>query len=156
LCAGVSCVVTGKRIARLWRLKTLVPALLLAGWVAWIERGATTPAGSVPRIHHLVPRFQGAADKLGLLLSPTLMTRTGIDFFGGCLLLAVTVACTIVTVRSLGRTAGVGPLAPKEVRHSRALYACAAVVAVVFVALPHAVGWFGFVDGRLVPVTLIL
>lgn len=158
LCAGVATIVTGRRAARLWRLRVLIPALLLAGWVAWIERGASTPAGSVPRIHHLVPRFQGAADKLGLLLSPTLMTRTGIDFFIGCLLLAFTVTCTIMTVRTLGRSEGAGAiaLAPKDVRHSRALYACAAVIAVVFVALPHAVGWFGFVDGRLVPVALIL
>lgn len=156
LCAGVSAVVTGRRAARLVRLRVLVPALLLAGWVAWIERGATTPAGSVPRIHHLIPRFQGAADKLGLLMSPTLMTRTGIDFLVSFLLVAFTVTCTIVTVRSLGRSAGTAASAPRDVRHSRALYACAAVIAVVFVALPHAVGWFGFVDGRLVPVALML
>ncbi len=156
LCAAISAVVTGQRSARLVRLRALVPALLLAAWVAWIERGATTPPGSVPRDHQLVPRFQGAADKLGLLLSPTLMTRTGIDFFVGFLLLAFAVACTIVTVRSIGRVAGAGATAPAEVRHSRALYACAAAIAIVFVALPHAVGWFGFVDGRLVPVALIL
>jgi hypothetical protein len=156
LCAGVSSLVTGRRFARLLRLRALVPSLLLAGWVAWIERGASTPAGSVPRIHHLVPRFQGPADKLGLLISPTLMTRTGIDFFVGVLLLAFAVACTIVTVRGIGRGAGSGAAAPADVRHSRALYACAAVIIGVFIALPHAVGWFGFVDGRLVPVALIL
>lgn len=156
LCAAISAVVTGNRAARIVRLRSLVPALLLAGWVAWIERGTTTPPGSVPRDHQLVPRFQGAADKLGLLLSPTLMTRTGIDFFVGFLLLAFAVACTIITVRSIGRKAGAGASAPEDVRHSRALYACAGAIAAVFVALPHAVGWFGFVDGRLVPVALIL
>jgi hypothetical protein len=156
LCAFISTLVTGRRMARLLRLRALIPALLLAGWVAWIERGATTPPGSVPRVSQLVPRFQGAADKLGLLVSPTLMTRTGIDFLVGFLLLVFTVACAVVTVRSLGRSAGAGAAAPAEVRHSRALYACAAAIAVGFVALPHAVGWFGFVDGRLVPVALIL
>ncbi len=156
LCVGVSTLVTGRRAERLLRLRALAPALLLAGWVAWIERGATTPAGSVPRMQNLIPRFQGAADKLGLLMSPTLMTRTGIDFFVSFLLLAFTLASAVVTVRSLGRTAGVGASAPTDVRHSRALYACAAVISVVFVALPHAVGWFGFVDGRLVPVALFL
>ncbi len=156
LCAAISAVVTGRRAARVMRLRALIPALLLAGWVAWIERGATTPPGSVPRVHQLIPRFQGPADKLGLLLSPTLMTRTGIDFFVGFLLLAFAVACPIVTVRSIGRSAGDGATAPADVRHSRALYACAAAIAIVFVALPHAVGWFGFVDGRLVPVALIL
>src|SRR5262249_17372691 len=29
-------------------------------------------------------------------------------------------------------------------------------LAVVFLALPHAIGWFGFVDGRVVPLLLIL
>ncbi len=156
LCAGISSVVTGRRLHRLVRLRALVPALALAAWVAWLERGATTPPGSVPRVQHLIPRFQGAADKLGLLLSPTLMTRTGIDFFVGFLLLAFAVASAVVTIRTLGRGAGRGAEAPADVRHSRALYACAGAIALVFVALPHAVGWFGFVDGRLVPVALIL
>ncbi|MBX3206467.1 MAG: hypothetical protein KF764_15440 [Labilithrix sp.] len=156
LCAGIASVVTGRRLRRLLRLRALVPALALAGWVAWLERAATTPPGSVPRAHQLIPRFQGPADKLGLLLSPTLMTRTGIDFFVGFLLLAFAVACAVVTVRSLGRRAGSGAAAPADVRHSRALYACAAAIGLAFIALPHAVGWFGFVDGRLVPVTLIL
>ena len=145
-------------MARIVHVRALVPALLLAAWVAWIERGTSTPAGSVPRLHQLIPRFQGPADKLGLLLSPTLMTRTGIDFFVGCLLLVFTVACAIATIRSLHASEGEGPqaMAPRDVRHSRALYASAAAIAVVFVALPHAVGWFGFVDGRLVPVALML
>ncbi|MBX3260842.1 MAG: hypothetical protein KIS78_09180 [Labilithrix sp.] len=156
LCAGISSIVTGRRLRRLLRLRALVPALALAAWVAWLERGATTPPGSVPRVQPLIPRFQGAADKLGLLLSPTLMTRTGIDFFVGFLLLAFAVAAAVVTVRSLGRGAGRGADAPADVRHSRALYACAGAIALAFIALPHAVGWFGFVDGRLVPVALIL
>lgn len=177
LCAALSTIVTGNRLARLVRLRALFPALVLAGWVAWLERGASTPPGSVPRITQLVPRFQGPADKLGLLLSPTLMTRTGIDFFVGFVLLVFTVVCTIATIRSLGPRAAVSAsaptpaapttasasgsatsagMAPADVRHSRALYACAAAIAVVFLALPHAVGWFGFVDGRLVPVVLIL
>jgi hypothetical protein len=156
LCAAVSAVVTGRRGARLLRLRSLAPAVSLAAWVAWIERGTTTPRGSVPLVHELIPRFQGPTDKLGLLLSPTLMTRTGIDFFVGFLLVAFTIACTVVTVRSIGPRMVPEASAPRDIRHSRALCACAVVIALVFVALPHAVGWFGFVDGRLVPVTLIL
>lgn len=156
LCATISCLVTGQRRSRLLRLRALVPALLLAGWVAWVERGATTPPGSVPRLHPLVPRFEGPADKLGLLLSTTLMTRTGIDFLVGFLLLAFTVACTVVTTRSLGETAASDHPTSAEVRHGRALYACAAAVVLVFLVLPHSVGWFGFVDGRLVPVAMML
>lgn len=155
-CAGIAAVTTGRRAARLLRLRALVPALLLAAWVAWIERGATTPAGSVARTQELVPRFQGVTDKIGLVLSATLMTRTGIDFLVSILVVTFTVACSVVVVRSLGRAAGHGAAAPVDVRHSRALYACAAALTVVFLALPHAVGWFGFVDGRLVPVALLL
>ncbi|OJY29499.1 MAG: hypothetical protein BGO98_47465 [Myxococcales bacterium 68-20] len=156
LCAAIAAVVTGDRLQRLVRLRALAPAFLLAAWVAWIERGTTTPPGSVPQVNQLIPRFQGPADKLGLLISPTLMTRTGIDFLLGVVILAFAVACAIVTVRSLGFRTGARIDAPTDVRHSRALYACAAAIALAFVALPHAVGWFGFVDGRLVPVALIL
>jgi hypothetical protein len=41
-------------------------------------------------------------------------------------------------------------------RHSRALYASAGALFVLFLVLPHAIGWFGFVDGRLLPLVLIL
>jgi hypothetical protein len=160
LCAAISTVVAGRFKVRALRLRALVPAILLAAWVAWIERGTTTPPGSVPAaVETLIPRFQGPADKLGLLVSATLMTRTGIDFLAGILLLAFTVACTIVSVRSIrqGRLAiGRGADEAADVLHSRALYACAAVIGLVFLALPHAVGWFGFVDGRLVPVATML
>jgi hypothetical protein len=132
---------------------------VLAAWVAWIERGATTPPGSVPRVEALIPRFQGAADKLGLLVSGTLMTRTGIDFVIGVLIVVFTIACAIFTVRSIRQASAAGAAAeesPREIRHSRALITCAAAIGVAFLVLPHAVGWFGFVDGRLVPVAMML
>lgn len=160
MCAVLSTlVVKHSRGARMLRLRALVPALILAGWVAWIESGGGTPPGSVARAHTLVPRFQGAGDKLGLLLSGTLMTRSGIDFAVGFGLLAFTVAASIMTVRSIVRSEASDSrphaLDP-DVRHSRALYLCAAAILIVFLALPHAIGWFGFVDGRLVPVALLL
>lgn len=148
-CAGLSAIVTGDRKARLLRLRALVPGLALAAYVAWIERGGTPP-GTVSRYHDTLPRFQGPLDKLGLLVTPTLMTRSGIDSLVGALLLLFTIACAVATLRSIkGRT-------DRAARSSRALYACAAAIGLVFLALPHAVGWFGFVDGRLVPVALIL
>lgn len=156
-------VVPETRWPRLLRLRAVVPALLLAAWVAWIEIAGGAPAGSVPRASSITPRFQGPVDKLGLLLSGTLMTRTGIDFVVGFVLLAFTVAASIVTVRSISRrlrrstTGHERPSeVPSEIRHSQALYAAALAVTVIFLALPHAIGWFGFVDGRLVPVTLML
>jgi hypothetical protein len=153
-CAGLSALATGDRRARLVRAWTLLPAIALAGWVAWIERGSTTPPGSAAlAVKSFTPRFQGAADKVGLLLSGTLMTRSGIDFLIGCLFVAFTVTTAIVGVRALRDSHA---RASADVRHSRALYTCAAAITVVFLALPHAVGWFGFVDGRLVPVAMML
>jgi hypothetical protein len=46
--------------------------------------------------------------------------------------------------------------ASPEERHSRALYASAGVLFVLFLVLPHIIGWFGFVDGRLLPIILML
>jgi hypothetical protein len=40
--------------------------------------------------------------------------------------------------------------------HSRALIACLVVLGATFLVLPHSIGWFGFVDGRLVPLVLLL
>jgi hypothetical protein len=69
-------------------------------------------------------------------------------------------ACTFYTVRSLGKLGrldarGVARVEP-EARHARALFASAAALFVLFLLLPHAVGWFGFVDGRLLPIVLML
>jgi hypothetical protein len=155
LCAGVSCLVAGRRSARLARLRALVPALAVAGWVAFIERGTTTPPGSVPVVPTLVPSFHDLSDKLGLLLTPTLMTRSGVDVALAVVIWALALVAGAFSVRALfRRDDAAGP--SREARHSRALYACALAVAVLFLALPHSVGWFGFVDGRLVPVVLYL
>jgi hypothetical protein len=129
-----------------------VPALVVAGWVAWIERGTTTPKGSVPMVPTLVPSFHDLGDKLGLLVTPTLMTRSGIDLAMAVVLWFLAIVAAAFTVRSLVRTRE----ATHEIRHARALNACAIAVVLLFLALPHAVGWFGFVDGRLLPVVLYL
>jgi hypothetical protein len=157
LCAGVSALCTGRRGARIMRFRTLVPALGLASWVAWIERGATTPAGSVPVVPPLMPVFQGPAAKFELLVTPTLMTRSGIDFLVGVALWVFAIGCTFYTVRALAKPAArdAAPAADNA-RHSRALYASAGALFVLFLGLPHAIGWFGFVDGRLLPLVLML
>ncbi|MCA9589159.1 MAG: hypothetical protein KC657_27805, partial [Myxococcales bacterium] len=80
LTCGVSAIATGARAARVVRGRAFVPALGLAAWVAWLERGATTPPGSVPVVAPLTPHFHGPLEKFELLVTPTLMTRTGIDF----------------------------------------------------------------------------
>jgi hypothetical protein len=154
LCAGVSAGCLGLRWARIVRFRALGPALVLAGWVAWIERGSTTPSGSVPVVPPLVPVFQGPTAKFELLVTPTLMTRSGVDFLAGVALWAFVAACTFYTVRSLAKVSA-GALTPEQ-RHSRALYGSAGALSVLFLVLPHAIGWFGFVDGRLLPLVLML
>jgi len=157
---AVSAIAAGDRLRRVLALRALAPSLVLAGWVAWIERGSTTPPGSfaVPGAS-LEPHFQGATDKLSLLVTPTLMTRTGIDIVAGIAIWTLVVACGVATVRDL-RASGKGahPEAgdAASAAHARALYACAAAIGALFLALPHAIGWFGFVDGRLVPILLYL
>lgn len=163
LLAGVSCLATGDRVRRLIRLRVLVPALLLAGYVAWLERANAVPAGSVPLTNHLVPRFLGPYDKFTLLITPMLMTRSGVDFTLCVVLWVMVAAVTVATLRSLRGSPS--PVSRPSVadfddvrsqQHSRALYAGAAAITLVFLALPHAIGWFGFVDGRLVPLIPLL
>ena len=48
LLAAVACLATGNRRRRFVRLRALVPSLVLAAWVAWVERVTLTPPGSRP------------------------------------------------------------------------------------------------------------
>jgi hypothetical protein len=160
--AAVSAIATGDRLRRILRARALLPSLALAGYVAWVERATQIPQGSAPLPHAaLAPHFQGASDKLSLLITPTLMTRTGIDFAIGVLVWLLVVLASIATVRALRDPSRAlsDPDAAVDAAsrsHARALYACAAVVGLAFIVLPHTIGWFGFVDGRLVPVVLWL
>jgi hypothetical protein len=156
LCAGVSTLSVGLSRARWLRLRALLPAVALAGYVAWLERGSTTPLGSVPVVPPLVPVFHGFLGKLELLATPTLMTRSGIDLLVAVGLWGFAMACTLATLGALGTVAESTETTSREARHSRALLASAAAVFSLFLVLPHAVGWFGFVDGRLLPVAMML
>jgi hypothetical protein len=163
LLAGVSCLAAPRRriAARIWRMRAFVPGVAIAAWVAWVERAGSVPAGSVALpTAALEPRFQGALDKLSLLVTPTLMTRSGIDLLLGVAIYGVLGTAAFYTVRMLlGRAAAAG-IEPASVRRgrsaSRALYLCVLVLTLLFLALPHAIGWFGFVDGRLLPVLIAL
>ncbi len=151
--AGVACAATGDRVRRLVRLRALAPAIAMAAWVAWEERASIAPSGAVAVSEgKMVPFFQGAFDKLSLLVTPTLMTRSGIDAAAGVAIWVALIVGVIATARSLRAE----PRADAGSRHTRALLACLAAVVAMFLALPHAVGWFGFIDGRLVPLVLFL
>jgi hypothetical protein len=157
--AGVTALATGRRWQRLLRIRALVPALALAAWVAWRERVSVVPPGSVPPPNAtLQTHFQGVYDKLSLLITPTLITRTGIDAVVGLFVWCAIIAAVAATARSLRAGTDAWPDARDEASrtHARALLVSLAVVATTFLTLPHSIGWFGFVDGRLVPLVLLL
>lgn len=158
--AGIATLACGDRWQRILRLRALVPAVALAAYVAWLERASTVPAGSVadPQAN-FAPRFQGAYDKFSLLVTPTLITRTGIDIAIGAVLWVLLVAAIVMTARDRVILDDGSPASVRtsdERKHARALIAGAITIAAIFLALPHAIGWFGFVDGRLVPIFLFL
>ncbi len=151
--AVVCALATGPRWARIVRLRALGPALLLAAWVAWTQRASVIPPGSAPPPNQpLEPHFQGVFDKLSLLVTPTLLTRWGLDVLVGLVLWAVLVGGVVATARSARNDR------EQDARHghTRALLACLVALSAAFLALPHSIGWFGFVDGRLVLVILLL
>jgi hypothetical protein len=151
---GLAVVVTlaaGVTPKRILRLRALVPALALAAFMLWEDR-ARDPAAAAPALAP-GPHFEGLVDKLGLLCTPTLMTRWGVDLLVGMLLGLVLGAALVVTVRRNVPRGGSVRSAPPRLRG--AMGALAALV-VAFAALPRSIGWFGFIDGRLVPVILIV
>lgn len=167
--AATSAVATGNRLRRTLRLRALAPAIALAASAAWRDRVARVPEGAaaVPggglRLH-----FQGIADKLSLLVTPTLMTRYGVDVLVGLFVWGVVGAAVVATARTLavakttpdsGGDPGAGDRAARDEAsraHSRALIGSLAALGGAFVVLPHSVGWFGFVDGRLVPLLILV
>jgi hypothetical protein len=152
--AGAAALSTGRRAARLLRLRALAPAVAIAAWSAWVDR--TAPPGSVaPPNAALQPHFQSAYDKVSLLITPTLISRTGVDACVGVLLWAVLVSCVVATARA-GTSGQASPRQYASRAHSRALFACLAFLGATFLVLPHSIGWFGFVDGRLVPLLLLV
>jgi hypothetical protein len=75
----------------------------------------------------------------------------------GLLVWAILLAATVATLREpLRPRSAAGDADDVSRLHSRALYGGAASLLLAFLVLPHAIGWFGFVDGRLVPLILML
>ncbi len=156
--AGVSTVATGHRGRRLIRLRALVPAVSFAAWISWRERASAIPTGSVALPHPpFAAHFQGPLDKLSLLITPTLLTRTGIDAAVGVFLWVVLGASLVATARTLRPQEGTSIAHEARSRtHVKTLLVCVVTLAAAFLILPHSIGWFGFVDGRLVPLLLLI
>lgn len=155
--AGVTALATGRRWARLLRLRALAPAVALAAWSASVARG--TPPGSAAL--NWAPngaQFQGPLEKLGLLITPTLMTRTGVDSLLAVALWTIVLVATFASARAdrALSPSGLSGLESASRAHAQALRVAALAAAAAFLVLPHSIGWFGFVDGRFVPLVLIL
>ena len=151
--AGVGCLATGDR-ARSARPPARPRPRDRARRVGRLGRARV---GRAERSGHRVGREDGSAlrERARQALapsSPTLMTRSGIDAAVGIATWVLLIAGLLATARALGTETK----DDAGLRHVRALLACMAAVIVLFLALPHAVGWFGFVDGRLVPLVLLL
>ena len=155
--AATALVAAPLTVRRVLAALTLAPAVALAAYAAWIERAAALPPGSAPAP---APRsgvlFQSFADKLSLLATPTLMTRSGVDLAIGVVIWVIAIAGVVATVRWRGHSLNAPAATSRARSHARALLACVALLAFAFAALPHEIGWFGFVDGRLVLVVLVV
>jgi hypothetical protein len=142
----------GRPRRRLVRIRALAPAAALAGWMQWrdhVEQPAAAFPSPSPGLH-----FSGCLDKLSLIVTPTLMTRWGIDVLVGLGIWLVVAGALRATFRRLpgGGPDSMDPVSP----HTRGLLVAIAGLAIAFLLLPHSIGWFGFVDGRLVPLVLML
>ena len=154
---ALTALVRPNRWARLLRLRALAPAMALAAYAAWISRQGVVPPGSAPLpAAPFAPVFQNPLEKLALLVTATMTTRTGLDVIAGIVVWTLVLVGAVRTLRGVRRVSDASSIDSTSIAHSRALLWAAGAVGIVFLALPHSIGWFGFVDGRLVPLLLFL
>jgi len=132
------------------RLRALAPGLLLGAWS--VARGGP-PDGSAGTFQLVRSAdFQTPLDKLSLLVTPTLMTRSGLDVAVGVAVWVLLLLSVRATLRDREPPADGGTRRSRL--HARSALLAAVCAAALFVVLPHAFEWFGFIDGRMVPVIL--
>lgn len=144
LAFGASFVAIGAK-RRFVTLVAFVPPFLLALYSINAERMLRISAQAGLTENHTLG-FQGVVDKLSLLFSVTLMTRTGVDVAIAILLWILVIAYVITAIRQRVWRQDYAP--------ERALFAAWVALALLFAALPHTLGWFGFVDGRVAPLLI--
>jgi hypothetical protein len=150
--AVVTAVSAGSIKSRLLRLRVLVPGMLFLALSAWSTQASRLPPGAIIQSVPFNPVFHSLLDKLGLLVTPTMTTRTGIDIVIGLGIWLAAILGAIVSRRSQSCSA-----APVETsNHVRALGNASAASFLAFLILPHAVRSFDFVDGRLLPIVILL
>jgi len=131
----------------LWRylicLRVLAPALFFVLFTAWLAKSTNLPPQAVAQVVPFGAIYGSLLDKLGLLITPFLATRTGIDAAIGVAIWAAAVTGMVATLRRKSSSIAV-PLRN----------ACIALM-VGFAVLPHRVRSFDFVDSRLLPIILL-
>ena len=138
--------IVGGREALFLRLRSLLlwlPGIVVFAYSTLVERFGSLPADAKIPYVNPVPYYDGVLGKLSLLLTPTLMTRTGVDVVFG-IILWIALATAVIRAR---RT--LSGIARRTLAGVLALFS-------VFCILPHGIGWFGFIDGRLAPLLLLL
>lgn len=139
--------VKGAGSASFWnRIRTLflwLPGVSVAAYASYVEAfGSLPPGARMPTITSGT-YYDSLLGKASLLLTPTLMSRLRVDA-------AFSVILWIAMVAALLR-------ARKRMPSStRRMLAATAALFAVFCILPHGIGWFGFVDGRLAPILFLL
>jgi hypothetical protein len=132
------------RAGRVVLLLVYLPAVSVATYATYRERATESSLTPLVSCTSAGMHFQGPADKLSLLLTPTLITRTGLDVLIGLAIWATVAMASARTVKRAWR----GPTIADF--QSRALTLGVLSLGIAFAILPHTIGWFGFVDGRLV------
>jgi hypothetical protein len=150
LVAAVMLVAGGFSKARLIRLRVFFPVFLLVAYSAWAVLSIpSAPEAIAPDLAPAI-KFQPLLDKLSLLVTPTLSTRFGVDIVVGLVLWGVAIVGLYRAVRRPG------PQKVDACRDTTPFAIAAGVLFLVFLGLPHTIGWFAFVDARLLPLILLL
>jgi hypothetical protein len=131
------------RTRRLALLLVYLPAVSVAAYATYCEHAAASSLTPLVSCTNSGMHFQGLADKLSLLLTPTLITRTGLDVLVGLAIWGTVAIASARTVKHAWRGDTIADL------QSRALALGVLSLGIAFAILPHTIGWFGFVDGRL-------
>lgn len=144
----VATLLTSPEITKSLRWMTLfAPALGLAAYVT-VRAHHEPGLDSVVTCGAAAVHFQGPLDKLSLLVTPTLMTRLGVDILVG-------IGIWVLLSAGLFRSFQCAPGALERLTTQRLTLAIA-TLGLAFLVLPHTLSWFGFVDGRLVLPILLL
>jgi hypothetical protein len=84
------------------------------------------------------------------------MTRTGVDLLVGVGIWIFATSAVLRSIPKAGESQRPAEVASPVIYYARTLRTGALALFVIFAALPHSIGWFGFVDGRLLPIVLYL